>query len=315
MAQQNAINNRASTFTVDSLLTVTAGGATVTSGNITATSGNVVVTSGLITLPTSTSTVGQVQIDGFRFLYGATARTETFVGRAAGNHTVTGTGTVGVGYTALTNLTSGTNNTVVGGSAGITITSGGTNTAIGSASMSSGTLTGSGNVAIGYQGGVAWTTSEANNVSIGSAGVVGESNVLHIGDTTGTGARGLNKAFICGIFGITVGVSGIPVVVDNANQLGTVVSSLRFKDNIKDMGNDSSPVMKLRPVSFNYKGHVERSYGLIAEEVEKVMPDLVVYDQSRQAMAVKYHDLPAFLLNEIQRLVKRIEVLEDKHGR
>lgn len=107
-------------------------------------------------------------------------------------------------------------------------------------------------------------------------------------------------------------VTGSAVLVDSSGNLGVATSSRRFKDNIKDMDEDSSPIMKLRPVSFTYKsdpdGHIKQ--GLIAEEVEKVMPSLVGYDQHHHPHAVNYHELPVMLLNEIQKLERRIAFLE-----
>lgn len=115
-------------------------------------------------------------------------------------------------------------------------------------------------------------------------------------------------------FGRTVGVSGIAVLVDNTGAFGTVASSKRYKDNIVPMGNSSDNVLKLNPVTFIYKHDDSKTmqFGLIAEEVMEVMPSLVVYDKEGLPQTVKYHDLPALLLNEIQKLYKRIEILESK---
>ncbi len=117
-------------------------------------------------------------------------------------------------------------------------------------------------------------------------------------------------------FGRTVGVSGIPVVVDNTGLFGTIVSSIRYKENVQDMIDESSKIMSFRPVVFNYKSDESKAkkYGLIAEEVEKVMPDLVAYDADGQVETIKYLDLPVLLLNEIQKLNARIKLLEEKLG-
>jgi hypothetical protein len=109
-------------------------------------------------------------------------------------------------------------------------------------------------------------------------------------------------------------VTGTAVLVSSTDQLGIAVSSARFKDNIEDMNDISSGLLKLRPVTFNYTVGDDKSVqtGLIAEEVAQVMPELVVLDKEGLPQTVKYHDLPALLLNELQKAVKRIEVLEAK---
>jgi hypothetical protein len=100
----------------------------------------------------------------------------------------------------------------------------------------------------------------------------------------------------------------------STNQLGTVISSERFKDNIQDIGDASEILYKLRPVKFTWKANPEFGVqtGLIAEEVQQVAPQLVALDREGKPCAVSYHELPALLLAEIQRLNKRIEALESK---
>jgi hypothetical protein len=183
------------------------------------------------------------------------------------------------------------------------------NVAIGSYPL--GYLTGgSGNVGIGLNAGNAYTGSESMNVLIGTnvQGTLGESNTLRIGAGTGTGNFKLNQAFISGIQGITV--TGAAVLVSSSDQLGVAVSSRKYKENIEDMDSFSSDILKLKPKKFNYKGHGEKSGGLIAEEVHEVMPSLVVYDKQGDPQTVKYHELPALLLNELQKALKRINALE-----
>jgi hypothetical protein len=115
-------------------------------------------------------------------------------------------------------------------------------------------------------------------------------------------------------FGQAVGGSGTAVFVDNAGNFGTSVSSRRFKENILDMNSDSSDIFRLRPVTFDYidDTRLHRQYGLIAEEVNEVMPELVSFDKDGLVQTVKYHDLVPMLLNEIQKLNKRVELLEQK---
>lgn len=169
------------------------------------------------------------------------------------------------------------------------------------------------NIIIGYQAGHAFTTTESSNVIIGNtAGTIGDSNTTRIGNGTGTGTGQQNKCFISGIQTITV--TGTAVLVSSSDQLGIAVSSARFKENINDMQDYSSDIMKLRPVTFNYIVGEDRSLqsGLVAEEVAAVMPQLVVNDKEGLPQSVKYHDLPALLLNELQKQAKKIEYLEEK---
>jgi len=171
---------------------------------------------------------------------------------------------------------------------------------------------------LGAATGQTLATTDASNILIGSAAdlAAGTSNALKIGSGAGTGAGQLNKAWIHGIRGITtVNNDAIAVLVDSAGQLGTVSSSLKLKENIKDMADRTSSIMSLRPVTFSYKTHINKSvpsYGLIAEEVAEVFPDLVVYDKEKHPDTIKYHELPVMILNELQKLAKRVEELEKK---
>ncbi|MCP3997643.1 MAG: tail fiber domain-containing protein, partial [bacterium] len=111
--------------------------------------------------------------------------------------------------------------------------------------------------------------------------------------------------------------NGIAVLVDSNGQLGTVSSSRRFKDDIVDMADASGALLELRPVTFRYKERKARGeqaieYGLIAEEVAEVFPDLVVYDEEGRALTVRYHILSSLLLNE---LLKQHQMLEEQAAR
>src|SRR5262249_12010625 len=122
------------------------------------------------------------------------------------------------------------------------------------------------NTAVGYLAGTNLTTG-SNNVDIANQGLAGESKTIRIG-TTGTQTR----AFVAGISGVAV--TGADVVVNASGQLGVVVSSSRFKKDIRDMGASTGNLMNLRPVTFKYRDD-ERGitqYGLVAEEVGKVYP-------------------------------------------
>lgn len=219
---------------------------------------------------------------------------------------------VAIGYLAMAVATSCTWNVAVGSSALDSITSGSFNSACGFESL--GTITtGAYNVGVGFIAGRALTVANSSNICINAQGTAGDNNTLRIGDGAGAGNQQLNRAFIHGIRGITTGnADAIAVLVDSAGQLGTVSSSKRFKENIQDMGLASNMLMYLRPVTFNYKSdeHKTMQFGLIAEEVQQFMPELVVKDREGLPESIKYHDLPVLLLNEIQKLEKRIRELE-----
>ena len=193
-------------------------------------------------------------------------------------------------------------------------TTGFQNTASGARALYSST-TGSRNIALGYRAG--FYTTGSDNVDIGNEGVVAESATIRVG-TAGTQTR----AFISGIRGVTTGVANaIPVLVDGNGQLGTVSSSRRFKEEIADMGELTDRLLELRPVVFRYKPEVQAGerpleYGLIAEEVAEVFPELVVYDEQGQPFTVKYHLLASMLLNELKRQgaehASEIEELRDR---
>jgi Chaperone of endosialidase len=152
-------------------------------------------------------------------------------------------------------------------------------------------------------------TTGAANIDIGNVGVAGESGTIRIGEP------GVQIAtFIVGVSTSTV--SGVPVLVDENGRLGVATSSVRFKEGIQDIGDASHGLMKLRPVTFRYKPEVDPNgllqYGLIAEEVAKVYPNLVVGGQDGQAETIRYQLLTPMLLNEIQRQQRTIEQQRDE---
>ena len=155
--------------------------------------------------------------------------------------------------------------------------------------------TGSSNIALGATAGSNLTTG-SNNIDIGALGVAGEANTIRIGKS-GT----QKKTFIAGIRGVTV-ASGVGVIVGTTGQLGTVVSSARFKEAIKPMDKASEAILALKPVTFRYKQELDPDgipqFGLVAEQVEKVNPDLVVRDEDGKVMTVRYEAVNAMLLNE-----------------
>jgi hypothetical protein len=223
------------------------------------------------------------------------------------------------GARALTNNTTGFNNTASGADALLFNTTGGANTASGRGALQNNTTgvantasgqaalfsntTGTNNIAIGFNAGLSLTTGD-NNIAIGNAGVAAEANTIRIGDVQ-------TRAFIAGISGATI-ASGVAVLVNSSGQLGTTASSGRFKQDIADMSDTTSRLMRLRPVTFRYKpehddGSRLRQYGLIAEEVAAVYPGLVASTPDGQAQTVRYHFLAPMLLNEYQKQQRTIE--------
>lgn len=217
---------------------------------------------------------------------------------------------VAVGFNALTSLTTGDQNVAVGQNGLGSITTASFNTAIGDNALASLFNTGTGNIAVGIDAGNNYGGGENYNIMLGHQGVPGESHVMRLG-TQGSANFQQNTCFIAGITGTTV--TGTAVLCATDGQLGTVVSSLRYKDNIKSIDEDVS-VLNLSPVQFNYKTDKDKTkqYGLIAEDVHENFPYLCFYNNEGSPESVKYHELPVFLLKEIQRLHARIVDLEKK---
>jgi hypothetical protein len=212
------------------------------------------------------------------------------------------------GAQALQNNTSGGFNSAFG--AGALLNSNNTNANNASGNSAFGwnalvsLLTGNHNIAIGVLAGDQLMGDETNDILIGSFGVTGESNTIRIGGPITAGGPTQTAAFIAGISGAT-SAAGVGVFVNANGQLGTLTSSQRFKHAIANMGAESDLLMKLRPVAFYYKPELDetqtRQYGLVAEEVAQVAPDLVVFDKDGQPQTVRYHFVNAMLLNEVQK--------------
>jgi hypothetical protein len=197
------------------------------------------------------------------------------------------------GSEALFHNSTAFSNTAMGFRALFSNQTGGFNTANGVQALYR--TTGRLNIALGYQAGMNLTTGE-NNIDIGNAGVAGESNKIRIG-IQGTH----NGTFIAGIRGQPA-AGGIPVIVNANGKLGTTVSSARFKEAIKPMDKASEAIHALRPVTFCYKKEIDAEripqFGLVAEDVGKINPDLVVRDKEGKPYSVRYDAVNAMLLNE-----------------
>jgi hypothetical protein len=225
----------------------------------------------------------------------------TAAGDGALNSNTTGSGNTAAGASALQNNTTGDYNTATGLTGLVNNTTGQKNTATGTAALQDNT-TGSFNIGIGLGAGLNLTTGD-NNIDIFDAGVAGESNTIRIG-TQGT----QTATFIAGIFGSPKIKKGCDVIAQSNGLLGCMKSSARYKRDIRDMGDASDKLMKLRPVIFQYKEDTEgiQQYGLIAEEVEQVYPELVIDDADGRAETVAYQVLPAMLLNEVQKQSRKL---------
>ncbi len=246
----------------------------------------------------------EVRIGDAITLSAPTARgiNNTAVGINALTANTFGNNNAAVGSFALSANTGGLGNTALGRSALAANLTGNNNAAVGLQALLNNT--GSNNVAIGSQAGLSATTGN-NNIYIGHFGVAAEGNTIRIG-TSGTQAA----TFMAGITGVSV--TGSAVMVDGNGQLGVTVSTQRAKEDIRDMGEASEGLLRLRPVTFRYRqpssdGSKPLQYGLIAEEVAEVMPELVVYDKDGLPQTVQYHVLPALLLNELQRQQAKLQ--------
>lgn len=241
----------------------------------------------------------------------------------------TGNGNTGFGTGALSYNGGGSGNTAVGNDAlGFAGYNGGqapnNNTAVGSnAGVNLGTVSsvgGSSNIMLGYNAGFNYDGAlgdESNNIDIGNLGVEGDGaspnpGVIRIGLDANQDSNCANdlacqsSTYIAGISGVSI-AGGSTVVINSLGQLGTVPSSRRYKEDIRDMGAASDGLLRLRPVTFRYKkplddGSKPVQYGLIAEEVAEVYPDLVARNKDGQIETVQYYKLDAMLLNEIQKL-------------
>jgi hypothetical protein len=245
-----------------------------------------------------------------------TGERNTATGRGALSGNTTGQNNTAIGSTALSSNTQGNDNTALGVDALFNST-GSANTAIGRAALAN--TTGGFNTALGHGAGEDLTTGE-NNIDIDNPGVAGESSTIRIGQDEFHA-----QTFIAGITGVAV--AGTSVVVTGSGQLGVAPSSERFKYKITSMDKTSEAILSLKPVAFYYKKEIDPKgvpqFGLVAEEVEKVDPDLVVRDKKGKPYTVRYDAVNAMLLNEflkehrknekqeatIARLEKQVETL------
>jgi hypothetical protein len=256
---------------------------------------------GVVALTSNTTGSGNIAVGNSSLSFNSAGDFNTAIGIFTLGGNDTGDANSAVGFDALTSNTSGNFNTAFGNSA------------------LSNNFTGNDNTALGNAAGSNLTTGD-NNIDIGNIGVTGESGKIRIG-TVGT----QNATFVAGVHGVAV--TGSAVLVSSTGQLGVAASSERFKNEIKAMDKASEAILALKPVIFRYKKEIDPEgipqFGLVAEEVEKVNPDLVVRDKEGKPYSVRYDQVNAMLLNEflkahrimqeqgatIARLEKQIETL------
>jgi hypothetical protein len=229
-------------------------------------------------------------------------------GKDALYYNTTGSDNTGLGVAALESVTTGSYNTATGFKAlsvdnlpGFTTGSG--NTADGAYAMFSAT-TGSNNIALGF-GAASNMTVGSYNIEIGNLGSPADNDTILIG------TQGIQtNTVIAGIYGSTA-AAGAPVYVTSAGTLGTLTSSARFKEDIRSMNDASDVLLSLRPVTFHYKPGLDPKatpqFGLVAEEVDQVDPDLVLRDPQHQIYTVRYEAVNAMLLNEFLKQHRKVE--------
>lgn len=216
-----------------------------------------------------------------------------------------------LGDNALLNNTGGFSNTAIGSSALTSNTTGRLNTAVGYTALLN-CPTGSSNIALGAGAGMKLRRG-SNNIDIGNQGNLSDSN------TTRIGTEGVQTTtYIAGISGSTV-ADGVGVFVDSDGHLGTVMSSERYKEAIEPMDKASEAILALKPVTFHYKHQLDPAgipqFGLVAEDVEKINPELVARDKQGKPYSVRYEAVNAMLLNEFLKEHRKVQELEAKSER
>lgn len=213
-----------------------------------------------------------------------------------------GTKNVASGYCAMYANTSGEANAALGYLALRFNQTGIQNTAVGAYALNY-NVSGSYNIGVGWSAG--YNTNGSDNIVIGHIGVPNENATIHIG----TQGR-QTAAYMAGIHGATA-ASGVGVFVNNQGKLGTLTSSRKFKTDIADMDKASDAIHSLRPVTFRYKPEYDSvgvpQFGLIAEEVAEVNPDLVARDEKGDIYTVRYEAVNAMLLNEFLKQDKHLQ--------
>ncbi len=271
------------------------------------TTGNENTASGAFALQNNTAGGSNTASGDYALQNNTTGSNNAASGYAALQSNTTGSSNTASGFQALEKNIAGDGNTASGFGALQLDTNGSYNIASGYQALLNNT-TGSNNIAIGYQAAFNVSGGNNSNIHIGSYGAPADNNAIRIGNPAFQ-----TSFFVAGVSGTATGLgSPVPVLIDANGQLGTMSSSRRFKEDIHDMGDASSGLMSLRPVTFRYKqpytdGSKPIDYGLIAEEVAAVYPDLVAYSPSGEVQTVQYQKVNAMLLNEVQKQHQQLQ--------
>ncbi len=258
-------------------------------------------------LTSNTSGAANTAIGSAALLSNTTGQLNTATGVFALRGNTTGFENTANGVNALLENTTGNFNTAIGYNTLDANTTGNSNTAIGVGALG-GNISGNNNTAIGFTAGNQITRD--NNICIGNAGFASDSNTIRIGTQgtqTATFIAGIREAPLVHGTAVAVGITA-------DGQLGVRASSARFKDEIKPMDKASEAILALQPVTFRYKHDLDPEgipqFGLVAEEVEKVNPDLVARDEQGKPYTVRYEAVNAMLLNEFLKEHRKVEQLE-----
>jgi hypothetical protein len=278
------------------------------------TTGSSNTANGALALFSNTTGSSNTANGAFALYSNTTGGVNTANGNGALQNNVTGSGNTASGVGALGDNTTGANSTAIGSGALLHNTAGNSNTAIGYFALDSNTTggnnvavgnstldgigTGVGNIAVGYQAGSQLDKGN-NNIYIGTPGDTVESDTIRIGRTFAPNIH--SKTVVAGIYTATI-ASGLPVYVAPDGQLAATASSRRVKEEIRPMERASEVIYHLEPVSFRYKKEIgparPMQFGLVAEDVDKVQPNLVVRDNQGRPYSVRYDQVNAMLLNE-----------------
>jgi hypothetical protein len=275
-------------------------------------------------LQASTAVGGETAVGSRALLSNTTGQQNTAVGVDALNNNVSGTGNTAVGNAALF-LDTADGNTAVGDLALEFNTTGYENVALGAEALQSNEI-GLADVAVGYHALI--NASGSSNVAVGAfagSNIAGGNYNVTISNLGNSGDDGVirigqlgtqNSVFLAGVYGVNN--NGLQMTINSSGQLGTTLSSRRYKEDIDDMSDASSGLLRLRPVTFRYKkaqedGSKPLEYGLIAEEVEDVYPDLVVRNADGLVDGVQYQKLTPMLVNEVQKLNLALEKAQDEN--
>ena len=267
------------------------------------TTGEANTANGYIALSSNTTGLGNTATGYQTLIVNTTGDRNTANGIDALFSNTTGSFNTAIGGSTLASNTTGGDNTATGVSALINNTTGNGNTAVGLYALQNNT-TGSGNIALGTFAGTNLTTGD-NNIDIGNEGSGVDSGFIRIG-TIGN----QTNAYVAGIYQANV-ARGVTVVIDSTGHPGTRGSSARLKQDIKPMDKASEAVLALKPVTFHYKKEIDPDgipqFGLVAEEVQKVNPDLVARDDQGKIYTVRYEAVNAMLLNEFLKEHRQVE--------